>query len=346
MRVTRKGQTRSFGEILEPLLRIESLSVEYRTEESVAKAVQDVSIEVRKGETLGLVGESGSGKSTLGLAIMGLIQPPGFVASGRIIFDGVELTRLSSEELRAERGKRIAMIFQDPMTSLNPVKKIGDHFTEYIGTHEPDTSDEKARSITETILADLGIPASRMDDYPHQFSGGMRQRVMIGLGLALSPSLIIADEPTTALDVIVEAQILKLLQDLKAKYSLSLLLITHNMGIVAEMADRVAVMYAGRIAETAPTVSLFENPKHPYTQALLKAIPNLLVEDRVLSTIPGSPPDLTHPPSGCSFHPRCPYVFDKCKLEVPEPIHTGTASEASCFLLEGELARHSLKSRT
>ncbi len=198
------------------------------------------------------------------------------------------------------------MIFQDPMTSLNPVKKIGDHFIEYIRTHEPDISDEKARSITETILADLGIPASRMDDYPHQFSGGMRQRVMIGLGLALSPYLIIADEPTTALDVIVEAQILKLLQDLKTKYSLSLVLITHNMGIVAEMADRVAVMYAGRIAETAPTVNLFENPKHPYTQALLKAIPNLLVEDRVLSTIPGSPPDLTDPTFRLLLSPALP----------------------------------------
>jgi len=236
------------------------------------------------------------------------------------------------------------MIFQDPMTSLNPVKKIGDHFTEYIRAHDASMSEEKARSTTKTILADLGIASSRVDDYPHQFSGGMRQRVMIGLALALSPSLIIADEATTSLDVIVEAQILKLLRDLKAKYSLSLLLITHNMGIVAEMADRVAVMYAGRIAEIASTISIFENAKHPYTQALLESIPNLL-EEKVLSTIPGSPPDLTDLPTGCSFHPRCPYAFDKCRLEIPKPITTGNDSEASCFLLEGVLARPSLKSR-
>ena len=331
---------------MEPLVSLESLSVEYRTGEVTAKAVQDVSLEVRKGETLGLVGESGSGNSALGLALMGLIQPPGYITSGEISFDGVSLRQLSSEGLRSLRGKKIAMIFQDPMTSLNPVKKIGDHFVEYLRAHEPGTSEQKARSIAETVLADLGIPASRIDDYPHQFSGGMRQRVMIGLALALSPALIIADEPTTALDVIVEAQILKLLRDLKEKYSLSLILITHNMGIVAEMADRVAVMYAGRMAEVAPTVKIFENPKHPYTQALLESIPNLQVEDKVLKTIPGSPPNLTDPPPGCPFHPRCPFAFERCRIEVPEPVLTGTDSEAACFLLEGEVARHSLKSRT
>ncbi len=330
---------------MEQLVCIDSLSVEYRTGDVAAKAVQDVSLELRKGETLGLVGESGSGKSTLGLALMGLIQPPGFITSGEITFDGLSLRQLSSEALRALRGKKIAMIFQDPMTSLNPVKKIGDHFIEYIQAHEPGTSEETARSIAETALADLGIPASRIDDYPHQFSGGMRQRVMVGLALALSPSLIIADEPTTALDVIVEAQILKLLRDLKAKYSLSLILITHNMGIVAEMADRVAVMYAGRIAEVAPTTQIFEDAKHPYTKALLESIPNIRAEDKVLKTIPGTPPSLTEPPPGCPFHPRCPYAFDRCRIEVPEPIVTGTESEAACFLLEGVVARHSLKSR-
>jgi len=237
------------------------------------------------------------------------------------------------------------MIFQDPMTSLNPVKKIGDHFVEYIRAHEPDTSKEKAKTTAETVLTDLGIPASRVDDYPHQFSGGMRQRVMIGLALALKPSLIIADEPTTALDVIVEAQILRLLADLKEKYSLSLILITHNMGIVAEIADRVAVMYAGRMAEVAPTLKIFDSPKHPYTKALLESIPNIEAEDKVLSTIPGYPPDLTDPPAGCSFHPRCPFVFEKCRNVVPEPYVTGPDSEAACFLLEGVLARHSLKSK-
>jgi peptide/nickel transport system ATP-binding protein len=327
-------------------LRIESLSVVYTTEEGTAKAVQDVSLELKKGETLGLVGESGSGKSTLGLAVMGLIQPPGNITSGRMIFEGEDLRQIDAESLRLLRGKKIAMIFQDPMTSLNPVKRIRDHFTEYLRAHDQGVEEGKARSLTKTILTDLGISASRIDDYPHQFSGGMRQRVMIGLALALSPLLIIADEPTTALDVIVEAQILKLLADLKSKYSLSLLLITHNMGIVAEMADRVAVMYAGRIAEVGPTVGIFENSKHPYTQALLHSIPNVRAEDQVLSTIPGSPPDLTDLPMGCAFHPRCPYAFDRCKIDTPGLVTTGADSEAACFLLEGVLNRHSLKSRT
>jgi peptide/nickel transport system ATP-binding protein len=326
---------------LEELLDIRSLSVEYRTQEGTANAVQNVSIELRKGETLGLVGESGSGKSTLGLAVMGLIQPPGRITSGEILFEGNDLRQANAEDLRNIRGKRIAMIFQDPMTSLNPVKKIGDHFVEYIHAHDPDTPREKVISHAKTILNDLGISASRINDYPHQFSGGMRQRVMIGLGLALSPSLIIADEPTTALDVIVEAQILKLLRDLKDKYSLSVILITHNMGVVAEMADRVAVMYAGRIAEVGPTMDIFENARHPYTQALLRSIPNMQAEGQVLSTIPGSPPDLTDLPSGCAFHPRCPYAFDRCKAEVPRPIRNGKESEAACFLLESASTRHS-----
>jgi peptide/nickel transport system ATP-binding protein len=328
---------------LDSLVDIEGLSVEYRTDDVIAKAVQNVWVEIRKGETLGLVGESGSGKSTLGLALMGLIQPPGYVTAGEITFDGLSLRHLNPDDLRNLRGKKMAMIFQDPMTSLNPVKKIGDHFIEYIRAHEPDTSAQKARSIAGSMLADLGIPSSRINDYPHQFSGGMRQRVMIGLALTLSPSLIIADEPTTALDVIVEAQILQLLRDLKAKYSLSLILITHNMGIVAEMADRVAVMYAGKIAEVGPTTKIFEDPKHPYTKALLDSIPNIRVEDKVLNTIPGSPPSLTNPPPGCPFHPRCPFAFDRCRAEDPKPVVTGTDSEAACFLLEGAEARHSSK---
>lgn len=322
-------------------MEIRSLSVEYRTLEGVARAVEDVSVALRKGETLGLVGESGSGKSTLGLTVMGLIQPPGHITSGKILFEGNDLRLANAEDLRNIRGKRIAMIFQDPMTSLNPVKKIGNHFVEYIHAHDSSIPKEKMISQAKAILNDLGISASRIDDYPHQFSGGMRQRVMIGLGLALSPSLIIADEPTTALDVIVEAQILKLLRDMKDKYSLSVILITHNMGIVAEMADRVAVMYAGRIAEVGSTIDIFENAKHPYTQALLKSIPNMQAEGQVLSTIPGSPPDLTDLPTGCAFHPRCPYAFDRCKAEVPKPIRSGQESEAACFLLESASTRHS-----
>jgi peptide/nickel transport system ATP-binding protein len=320
---------------LQPLLSVESLSVEYMTQDAIAMAVQDVTIDLHKGETLGLVGESGSGKSTLGLAILGLIPPPGRVTSGKIIFDGKDLRALGQEQLRSIRGPKIGMIFQDPTTSLNPVKKIGDHFIEYIRAHEPHVSPDEARTRAEQVLKDLGIPEERINDFPHQFSGGMRQRVMIGLGLALNPSLIIADEPTTSLDVIVEAQILKQLHDLKDRYSLSLILITHNMGIVAEMADRVAVMYAGRIAEDAPTSEIFENAKHPYSKALLESIPNIRVEDQHLKTIPGSPPDLTDPPSGCPFHPRCPYVFDRCRSEIPTLVTTGKRARAACFLLEG-----------
>jgi peptide/nickel transport system ATP-binding protein len=325
---------------LEQLLQVESLSVEYRTGDARAIAVQNVSVDLKRGETLGLVGESGSGKSTLGLAVMGLIRPPGYITNGKMTFDDTNIRTLTGEQLRELRGKKIAMIFQDPMTSLNPVKKIGDHFIEYMRAHDSNESQQSARSTAKTVLEDLGIPGSRVDDYPHQFSGGMRQRVMIGLALALKPSLIIADEPTTALDVIVEAQILKQLSDLKAKYSLSLILITHNMGIVAEMADRVAVMYAGRLAEVAPSISIFESPKHPYTQALLESIPNILTSDKILKTIPGSPPDLTDPPSGCPFHPRCRYVFERCRKEVPMPVATGNESAAACFLLEGK-TRHS-----
>lgn len=343
MRGTPRERIQNSGDLLQPLLQIESLSVEYRTQDATAKAVQDVTIDLRKGETLGLVGESGSGKSTLGLAVMGLIQPPGHITSGRIIFNGRNLRDLGAEQLRSIRGHEIAMIFQDPMTSLNPVKKIGDHFVEYLRAHEQNVTETEARKRAEQVLTDLGIPGSRIEDYPHQFSGGMRQRVMIGLGLALKPSLIIADEPTTALDVIVEAQILKQLQDLKSRYSLSLILITHNMGIVAEMADRVAVMYAGRLAEEAPTLKIFESPKHPYTKALLESIPNIRAEDQHLKTIPGVPPDLTDPPLGCPFHPRCPFVFDRCRSEVPQLTKTGEDSEAACFLLEGPLTRVSSK---
>jgi peptide/nickel transport system ATP-binding protein len=315
------------------VLRIESLNVEYVSTRGVAKAVQDVSLELRAGETLGIVGESGSGKSTLGFAVMGLLPRSTTHWSGKIFFEGEEISSFDEAHAREIRGRRVAMIFQDPMTSLNPVKKIGDHFVEYIRTHEPKASREEATKRAEAIMHDLGIPPSRMADYPHQFSGGMRQRVMIGLALALNPALIIADEPTTALDVIVEAQILQLLADLKRKYNLSVILITHNMGIVAQMADKVAVMYSGKIAEIAPTIDIFEEPKHPYTQALLQSIPTVEAGRRILKVVPGYPPDLTNPPSGCPFHPRCPYVFDKCRVEEPRLVPTGPNASAACHLL-------------
>jgi oligopeptide/dipeptide ABC transporter ATP-binding protein len=320
----------------EKLLGIEKLSVEYRTEVGRAKAVRDVSLDLMRGETLGLVGESGSGKSTLGLAVMGLLPPPAFMTGGKIQFGSELVSSMKEEALRKIRGKRIAMIFQDPMTSLNPVKKVGDHFIEYIRTHEPNIDPTDARESSIEVLRDMGISPERFDDYPHQFSGGMRQRVMIGLALVLKPELIIADEPTTALDVIVEAQILRLLRGLKEKYSLSVILITHNMGIVAEMADRVAVMYGGRIAEVAPTLEIFEAAKHPYTQALLQSIPTVEAGVRKLKVIPGFPPNMTDLPSGCSFHPRCPYRFEKCIKEDPPLVTTGPQAKAACHLLTKE----------
>jgi oligopeptide/dipeptide ABC transporter ATP-binding protein len=319
---------------LPPILSVEKLNVEYYTARGRAKAINDVSLILEKGETLGLVGESGSGKSTLALALMGLIQPPGRVVSGRILFEGRDILALNQEELRRLRGKRIAMIFQDPMTSLNPVKTVGEHFVEFIREHDESATPEMAIQMASRVLSEIGIGPSRLKEYPHQFSGGMRQRVMIGLALVLEPSLIIADEPTTSLDVMVEAQILELMRELKEKYELSLILITHNMGIVAEVADRVAVMYAGRIAEIAPTSELFDSPRHPYTRALIESIPNIAAKDQKLKAIAGHPPDLIDVPSGCPFHPRCPYAFDRCRREVPLLRRTGRDSEAACHMLE------------
>jgi peptide/nickel transport system ATP-binding protein len=319
--------------VRESLLLVNRLSVEYVTPEGAAKAVNEVSLELRKGETLGIVGESGSGKTTLGLALMGLLPPQARMIGGSIAFGSIELTKMRDDKLRALRGKRIAMIFQDPMTSLNPVKKIGDHFVECVLAHEPNVSRQDALTRTLDVLKKLGISQERLNDYPHQFSGGMRQRVMIGLALVLNPDLIIADEPTTALDVIVEAQILELLKSLKREFSLSLILITHNMGIVAETADRVAVMYAGRIVEIGPALEVFGKAQHPYTQALLQSIPTVEGERRTLKVIPGFPPLLTQQPPGCSFHPRCPYAFDRCIVEDPPLLPTSAEGKAACHLL-------------
>jgi peptide/nickel transport system ATP-binding protein len=314
------------------LLEVKELTVEYRTRRATIRAVNNVSLTLNKGSTLGIVGESGSGKSTLGHAISRLVDPPGVVASGHIYFDGVDILSLGVEEMRKIRGKRIAMVFQDPMSSLSPVKKVGDHFVEYIRQHDPSVSPADALNDARKIFEDLGMERSRVGDYPHQFSGGMRQRVMVGLALALRPELIIADEPTTALDVVVEAQILELLRELKKKYSVSLMLITHNMGVVAETADRIAVMYAGKLMEVSTTANLFTHPMNPYTGALLGAIPNILVDDQVLKSIPGTPPDMASLPPGCPFSPRCPHVFDRCRVEDPLLTRLADGTETACHL--------------
>lgn len=303
----------------ETLLRIEDLEVHYATRAGVVKAVDRAGFEMERGETLGLVGESGCGKSTLGFSILRLVPPPGKILGGDIIFAGEDLLRKDEEEMRGIRGSRISMIFQDPMTCLDPLQKVGDHIVETITTHDQGIKRAEAWKRAGEMLDRLGIDPSRLEDYPHQLSGGMRQRVMIALALILNSELVIADEPTTSLDVIVEAQILDLLKQLKEDYELTLILITHNMGVVAELADRVAVMYAAKLVEVAKAIPLYEKPMHPYTQGLLRSIPNISLSEQVLATMPGSPPDLIQPPPGCRFHPRCPYVKDGCK-EIEPPM--------------------------
>ncbi len=315
------------------LLRVEGLKIYYFTSSGVVRAVDGVDLEVKRGELVGLVGESGSGKSTLGLAIPRLIPPPGKIVGGRVVFDGIDLTSLSEEEMRKIRGRRIGMVFQDPMTSLDPLMKVGDQVAETILAHEDITKSE-ARRRAEELLESVGIPRDRYDDYPHQFSGGMRQRVMIASAIALKPDLLIADEPTTALDVIVQAQILQLFRELQRRMGMSVILITHDMALEMQVADRIAVMYGGWVMEYSPSVDMARDPLSPYTEELLKAIPNVELEDQRLVSIPGSPPDLRSPPPGCRFHPRCPKRFEPCDREEPQTME-----------LDGRLVRCHLYSR-
>jgi len=315
----------------EDLLQIKDLEVRYATRAGLVKAVDKVDLEVRRGETLGLVGESGCGKSTLGFSILRLIREPGEIVGGQILFNGEDLLQKTEQEMIDIRGKNIAMIFQDPMTCLNPLQRIDDHFIETVNIHER-ASAKEARQRAADLVDKLGISASRLTDYPHQLSGGMRQRIMIGLALVLNSDLIIADEPTTSLDVIVEAQILELMKGLKRDFDLTMILITHNMGIVAELADRIAVMYAGKLVEVAEAVPLYDTPLHPYTQGLLKSIPNISLEEQKLETMPGSPPDLIEPPAGCNFHPRCPYAMEKCSSVEPPMKEIENGHRAACWL--------------
>jgi oligopeptide/dipeptide ABC transporter ATP-binding protein len=313
------------------LVSIRDLDVHYYTRVGVVKALDGVSLNIDRGQMIGLVGESGCGKSTLGFSLLRLIPPPGRIVGGSIVFDGEELLDKDEEYMRHIRGKRISMVFQDPMTSLNPLQKIGDHLAETITTHEA-VSKQEAWKRAEELVDRLGISPSRLNDYPHQFSGGMRQRIMISLALALGSDLIIADEPTTSLDVIVEAQILDLLKELKATYNLTLMLITHNMGIVAELVDRVAVMYAAKMVEIADALNLFAEPLHPYTQGLLRSIPNIRLLDQEFQIMKGSPPDLIDPPSGCRFHPRCPQVMDICSQVEPAMKRVKDRTMVACHL--------------
>lgn len=317
------------------LLEIKDLVVHYITEEGTVEAVNGLSIELNKGETLGIVGETGAGKTTTALSLLRLVpDPPGKIIQGEIEFEGQNILKISEEEMRNIRGNKISMIFQDPMTSLNPVMSVGEQIAEGIQIHQK-LSTEKSLEKAKEMLAFVGIPKERAGEYPHQFSGGMKQRVIIAIALACNPSLLIADEPTTALDVTIQAQVLELMRDLKKEFNTAMILITHDLGVVAETCDKVAVMYAGEIIEYSSLEQLFEEPKHPYTIGLFGSIPNLEEDVNRLKPIKGLMPDPTDLPSGCSFHPRCPHAQPICAEQDPVNTDLGDNHQVKCLIYEG-----------
>ncbi|MFE7972482.1 ABC transporter ATP-binding protein [Streptomyces shenzhenensis] len=303
-----------------PLLEVRDLHVEFHTREGLVRAVNGVNYSVNAGETLAVLGESGSGKSVTAQAVMGILDmPPAQIPQGEILFRGHDMLKMTGEERRAIRGRRIAMIFQDALSSLNPVLSVGYQLGEMFRVHQGlSKKDAKVKAIELMEKVKIPAAAARVNDYPHQFSGGMRQRIMIAMALALEPDLIIADEPTTALDVTVQAQVMDLLAELQREYNMGLILITHDLGVVADVADKIAVMYAGRIVERAPVHELYKRPAHPYTRGLLDSIPRLDQKGQELYAIKGLPPNLLHVPTGCAFNPRCPKAQDVCRTEVPE----------------------------
>jgi peptide/nickel transport system ATP-binding protein len=320
------------------LLDVKNLVVEFPTRRGILTAVDNVSFDLARGEVLGLVGESGAGKSITGSAIIGLIEPPGRIATGTVHLAGRRIDNLPSEKMRRIRGDKIGMVFQDPLTSLNPLYTVAEQLVETILTHK-DISKKQARDRAIGLLDEVGIPAAdlRIDDYPHQFSGGMRQRVVIALALCADPELIIADEPTTALDVSVQSQIVSVLKKMCSEHGASVILITHDMGVIAEAADRVAVLYSGRMAEIGPVRDVIKHPQHPYTKGLMGSIPTITQEGDRLTQIPGSMPRLTDRPPGCAFAPRCEMAMDVCRQSHPEEKDVGTARVA-CHLFRKEEA--------
>jgi peptide/nickel transport system ATP-binding protein len=318
----------------ETVLSVQDLTVEFVTRRGTLRALDKVSFDIARGEVLGVVGESGAGKSVTGSAIIGLIDPPGRIADGKVVLSGERVDHLPPEQMRRVRGKRIGMIFQDPLTSLNPLYRVGEQLIETIQTHtDLNAADARKRAIA--LLDEVGIPAPerRIDGYPHEFSGGMRQRVVIALALCAEPEFIIADEPTTALDVSVQAQIIGLIKRLCKERGTSVMLVTHDMGVIAETADRVAVMYAGRVAEIGPVREVIKQPLHPYTQGLMGAIPSITGDAQRLVQIPGSMPRLSSIPQGCAFNPRCAKVFDRCRIDRPELIDVG-GHQVACHLYD------------
>ena len=316
------------------LLQVKNLVVEFPNRRGTLRAIDGISFDIAPGEILGVVGESGAGKSLTGASIIGLLEPPGRIASGEVLLEGKRIDNLGNDELRHIRGRKIGAIFQDPLTSLNPLYSVGKQLTETIQAHLP-VSNAEARKRAIDLLKDTGIPAAeqRIDHYPHQFSGGMRQRVVIALALAAEPKLIVADEPTTALDVSIQAQIISLLKNICKNRGAAVMLITHDMGVIAETCDRVAVMYAGRIVEIGPVHEVINHPAHPYTAGLMASIPDITQDREYLNQIDGAMPRLNAIPTGCAFNPRCPKVFNRCRVERPELMDAG-ATRAACWLVE------------
>jgi oligopeptide transport system ATP-binding protein len=322
------------------LLQVEDLSVEFRTPYGTVKAVNGINYTLDAGETLAILGESGSGKSVSAQAIMGLIDsPPGFITSGAIRYRGVDLLKMPESERRKSRGDKIAMIFQDALTALNPVYSVGWQIGEMFRVHRGMSRDDANRKAVE-LMDRVKIPSAkeRLGNYPHQFSGGMRQRVMIAMALSLDPDILIADEPTTALDVTVQAQIMDLLAELQSQTGMGLILITHDLGVVADVSDRLAVMYAGKIVETGSVYDIYGGPSHPYTEGLMNSIPRLDQKGTQLNPIKGAPPNLMHIPSGCSFHPRCPYVRENCLIDVPDLYEVNEKRRSACHYWEEVVA--------
>ena len=314
----------------ENILEVRNLEIRYVTDEETVYAVNDISFALQKGESIGLVGETGAGKTTTALGIMGLVpDPPGEVVAGSIMFEGKDLLQLSEKQMREIRGCKISMIFQDPMTSLNPVMTVGEQIAEVVLLHNK-ISKAEARKRAIEMLEQVGIPGSRCDDYPHQFSGGMKQRVVIAIALACSPELLIADEPTTALDVTIQAQVLELMKKLKREYNTSLILITHDLGVVAKICDKVAVVYAGEIIESGTLKDIYTDKRHPYTIGLFDSLPDIENDAATLKVIQGMVPDPANLPEGCKFHPRCPYATEACKSGTIPPVRISESHMVRC----------------
>lgn len=316
----------------ENILEIKGLEITYEVEEGTVRAVNNIDISLGRGKTLGLVGETGAGKTTTALAVLRLVpDPPGVIKNGEIFLEGKNIFNYTEKDMELIRGDQVSMIFQDPMTSLNPVLTVGDQIAEVIMIHQS-LNKKQAYEKAKDMLELVGIPGDRAGEYPHQFSGGMKQRVVIAIALACNPKVLIADEPTTALDVTIQAQVLELMKNLRDKYGTSMILITHDLGVVAEVCDEVSIMYAGKIIEHGNLVDIFDNHKHPYTEGLFNSLPNIEDKGEPLKPIPGLVPDPSNLPSGCAFHPRCPYAKDICKEQVPEKICMNDTHTVSCLM--------------